>query len=207
MQINIKGSKEKPFSSACERNKEPILQKLKLYLGDRQTRVFEVGSGTGQHALFFTQEMANLIWTPSDIKQRLEGIQAWISSAPRSQMMPPVEFELGKHTDIGGSFDMLYSANVLHIVSEPRGQDLLDLVARQLPGLGAAVFYGPFKYGGQFTSQSNAKFDQSLKVHSSESGIRDFEWVDSELAQRGFRLKHDFSMPANNRLLIFVPNN
>ena len=42
---------EKPFSPACE-NRLPILEKLKDLLKE-VTTFFEIGSGTGQHALFF----------------------------------------------------------------------------------------------------------------------------------------------------------
>ena len=45
----------KPFSEACERNRDPILAVLKRVFADRR-RVLEIGSGTGQHAAYFAPE-------------------------------------------------------------------------------------------------------------------------------------------------------
>ena len=40
---------KKPFSQACENNKQPILEVLHRILADRK-KLLEIGSGTGQHA-------------------------------------------------------------------------------------------------------------------------------------------------------------
>ena len=70
------------------------------------------------------------------------------------------------------------------------------------PG-GKLAIYGPFNYGGQFTSESNARFEAWLKARSPESGIRDFEAVTACARQAGLSLNADHAMPANNRLLVF----
>ena len=41
---------DKPYSPACERNREPILDLLRPHFASRQ-QVLEIGSGTGQHAV------------------------------------------------------------------------------------------------------------------------------------------------------------
>jgi hypothetical protein len=63
------------------------------------------------------------------------------------------------------------------------------------------VLYGPFNYGGQYSSESNAQFDLWLKERNSLSGIRDFEWLDSLANQGGMTLQGDYEMPVNNRIL------
>jgi len=65
------------------------------------------------------------------------------------------------------------------------------------------AIYGPFNYQGQFTSDSNARFDQWLKSRDPASGIRDFEAVDALARQQGLALWHDHGMPANNRMLLW----
>jgi hypothetical protein len=46
--------------------------------------------------------------------------------------------------------------------------------------------YGPFNYGGAFTTDSNRRFDGWLKSRNAASGIRDFEAVrDAALKVRG----------------------
>ena len=65
------------------------------------------------------------------------------------------------------------------------------------------VIYGPFNYGGQFTSPSNAQFNQTLKGWGAHMAIRDFEAVDALARAAGLRLIEDRAMPANNRCLVW----
>ncbi|PCH94926.1 MAG: hypothetical protein COB83_10130 [Gammaproteobacteria bacterium] len=67
--------------------------------------------------------------------------------------------------------------------------------------------YGPFNFYGEFTSASNAQFDLWLKGRDKNSGIRDFEAVNTLATSAGLSLLTDHTMPANNRLLVFVKNN
>ena len=60
--------------SWCERNKEPILETFRDVLPKSGT-LLEVGSGSGQHAFFFSEELPHLLWLPSDIDdENLESI-------------------------------------------------------------------------------------------------------------------------------------
>ncbi|MGZ8947437.1 MAG: DUF938 domain-containing protein [Methylococcaceae bacterium] len=62
--------------------------------------------------------------------------------------------------------------------------------------------FPPFNYNGAYTSDSNARFDQWLKIQNTSSGIKDFEDVMLLASSRGFSLLNDIAMPANNRLLV-----
>jgi len=62
--------------------------------------------------------------------------------------------------------------------------------------------YGPFKYAGEYTSESNAEFDGWLKNRDEKSGVRDIEDILRLAKLAGLELADDFSMPANNRLLV-----
>tara|TARA_B100001248_G_C27395862_1_gene465493 strand:- start:702 stop:1691 length:990 start_codon:yes stop_codon:yes gene_type:complete len=197
---------ERPFSAACERNKKAILLKLKEVLGTKFQRVFEVGAGTGQHALYFTNHMCNLHWTPADIASNLEGIDSWVKHAPQSQVAKPYLFDLNSPKIPDIKFDAIYSANVLHIVEKNKTEFLIDLLPKILNESGIVLFYGPFNYNGSYTSDTNQKFDQWLKSRDPESGIRDFEWLSEKMQARGFYLENDFAMPANNRFLVFQRN-
>ena len=65
------------------------------------------------------------------------------------------------------------------------------------------MVYGPFNYEGQFTSPSNAQFDEALRSGNPKRGIRDFEEVDALAAAAGFVLEEDRAMPANNRCIVW----
>lgn len=70
----------KPYSEACERNQQPILEVLLKEFASART-VLEIGSGTGQHAVYFGRAMPQLVWQPSDLPENLAGIAAWLQEA------------------------------------------------------------------------------------------------------------------------------
>lgn len=195
----------KPFSLACERNREPILAVLQRYFLDRH-QVLEIGSGTGQHAVHFAQALPHLRWQCSDVTDNLPGIQLWLDEAALPNIPAPLTLDVNRdmaqavgHTQ----FDAIYSANTLHIMGWPEVQRLFA----QLPALMAEqallVIYGPFNYDRQFTSESNARFDASLRDDHPKRGLRDFEAVNALALDAGLTLLEDVAMPANNRCLIF----
>lgn len=189
----------KPFAPACERNRDPILAQLKTIFA-AVDRVLEIGSGTGQHAVHFAQHLPHLTWQPSDRAQEIDGINAWRNEAALANLALPLVLDVEAPWPVS-SVPAIFSANTLHIMSWSQVQRLFAGVAQHLADGGHLVVYGPFNYGGRYTSESNAQFDQWLKAQSAERAIRDFEAVD-QLAQRaGLVLIADQAMPANNRLL------
>lgn len=192
----------KPFAPACERNRGPILEVLKLYFTDRR-RILEIGSGTGQHAVFFAPAFPDATWQTSDLKENLPGIRLWLEEAAVPNLPPPIELDVtGRWPD--ARYDAIFSANSLHIMPLPAVEQFFAGVARVLEPDGILAVYGPFNYNGTYTSESNREFDAWLKQqYSPESAIRDFEAVDRLARQIGCRLVQDHAMPANNRLLVW----
>ncbi|WP_020207629.1 DUF938 domain-containing protein [Gilvimarinus chinensis] len=190
-----------PFSQACENNKDPILAILKSAFA-KSSRILEVGSGTGQHAVYFAPNLPHVIWQTSDLEINHAGINQWIDAEPSDNLQRPVVFDLSNPQWPGG-FDGVYSANTAHIVSWPLVQNLFREVGKHLPQGGIFALYGPFNYGGKYTSDSNAAFDQMLRERDPASGIRDFENVEALANECGLTLKEDCAMPANNRLLLW----
>jgi hypothetical protein len=99
--------------------------------------------------------------------------------------------------------DGLYTANTLHIISWPLVVKFFEGIAKNLSAQAKVCIYGPFKYQGEFTSESNANFDQWLKERDLNSGIRDIEAILLLANSAGLNLINDHVMPANNQLLVF----
>ena len=189
------------FSTACERNREPILAILRDTFADR-TRVLEIGSGTGQHAVFFGAALPHLIWQTSDVPQNHPSIIAWQQEAGLANVLPPLALDVNEDWP-QGPFDAVFSANTCHIMAWPEVETMFAGIGRILSTGGVVCLYGPFNDGGQFTSASNAQFDAGLKAQAPHMGIRDFEAIDALAAAQGLALQGDHAMPANNRLLVW----
>jgi len=195
----------KPFSQACENNKQPILDILKTAFEQTQ-KVLEVGSGTGQHAIFFAPHLRHLHWQTSDLAINHQGINLWLDENIGDNIGRPIELDLT--TNLANyapslQIDGLYTANTLHIISWPLVVNFFEGIAQNLPSSARVCIYGPFKYQGDFTSESNARFDQWLKERDKNSGIRDIEAVLLLATSAGLHLIKDHAMPANNQLLVF----
>lgn len=190
-----------PFSQACENNKDPILSVLREAFVN-QCKVLEIGSGTGQHAVYFAEHLSHLHWQASDQLEYLPGITARISANPRKNLALPIELDVSKDK-WPRDFDAAFSANTAHIMPWEVAQLMLKKVAEYLPVNGRFALYGPFNYNGTYTSESNARFDQWLKDVAAHQGIRHFEDVNALLCEAGMRLLEDYTMPANNRLLLW----
>lgn len=190
---------DKPFSQACENNKQPILDVLKRVLADRKN-VLEIGSGTGQHAAHFAPRLRHLEWYTSDMPDHHLGIQAWLADAPVSNLHQPLSFTIGINAWPVTKFDAVYTANTTHIMQPSEAQLMMQLVAANLPDAGMFCQYGPFTFNGQYTSESNEVFDQHLREQGC-GGIRDIEELN--LWAKPLALIEKIPMPANNFMLIW----
>jgi len=192
---------DKPHSPSCDRNREPILAVLQDYCLDRRN-LLEIGSGTGQHAVYFAAALPQLTWQASDRRENLAGIRAWLDEAALANTPPPLALDVNDSWP-QQRFDAVFTANTLHIMAWPEVERLFTGLDGILAEDATLIVYGPFNYGGQFTSESNANFDVWLKARGAHQGIRDFEAVEALAAQIGLRLLADRAMPANNRCLVW----
>ena len=166
------------------------------------TRVLEIGSGTGQHAVFFGTTLPHLIWQTSDRPQNHPSIVAWQQDARLANVLPPLALDVNGDWP-QGPFDAVFSANTCHIMAWPEVQAMFAGIGRVLSAGGVVCIYGPVNYGGKFTSTSNGEFNAALKAEAAHMGIRDFEAVDALAAAQGLTLQAGHAMPANNRLLVW----
>jgi cyclopropane fatty-acyl-phospholipid synthase-like methyltransferase len=194
---------EKPYSAACERNKDPILEVLRQVILPSDRRLLEVGTGTGQHAIYIAPHFPQLEWFPSDLSVNIPGMSLWFNEAGISNIQKPVRLDVGKDDFPKLKFDVVFTANTFHIMHWKECKSFMKLLGNRLREGSRFIVYGPFNYDGKFTSESNANFDQALKEGDPLRGIRSFEDVLSNMTKNGFELLQDYEMPANNRILVF----
>ena len=169
----------KLYSESCERNQEPILKILQGVLA-KQQYVLEIASGTGQHAIYFGRALPHLSWQTSELTKKHEVILAWLSEIKLPNVLPPVTLNVNDDKWPVGIVDTVFNANTVHIISWLEVERMFAGIARVLNTNGILCLYGAFKYKGEFTSESNARFDAFLRSNNSNSGIRDFEDINRD---------------------------
>ena len=192
-----------PFSAACERNKDPILEVLRLRFADR-TQVLEIGSGTGQHAVYFARQLSHLAWHPTEQLAYLTDLTERVKTEGPANLRAPTVLDVRQAVWPVRGADAIFTANTLHIMSWPEVMALFKGIATVLAPGGVLCIYGPFRYAGRYTSESNEEFDRMLQERDPESGLRDIEAVRLLADQYGLHLDADLDLPANNRLLAFI---
>ena len=191
-----------PFSQASENNRLPILEILRRHLAGRKT-LLEIGGGTGQHAAFFAAQFPGLIWQSSDIPASVDMLNLRIAHAGLANLPLAFGLDVNENDWHCDRYHAAFTANSLHIMSEGSVENLFAGIIDHIEAGGLLLVYGPFKYHGEFTTGSNARFDVWLKQRDSVSGIREFEWVNDLAENAGFRLLEDNAMPANNQLIVW----
>lgn len=192
-----------PYSESCEQNREPILAALQAHLQQVQS-LLEIGSGTGQHAVYFAPEFPGLTWQTSDRRENHAGILAWMESMPADNLRPPLALDVSHDSWPDQAFDAVFSANTAHIMGEPEVMAMFDGVGGLLPRGGRFLLYGPFNIDGRYTAPSNERFDQMLRAQDPRMGVRDCGWLEQLADRAGMRLEKILDLPADNKLLVWI---
>ncbi len=190
------------YSEAAEKNKGPIGEVL-VEAFEPCGHVLEIASGTGQHAVHMAKLLPHVTWQTSDLAENLEEIGKRVAGEGGKNVLPPVELDVGMTNWPVSEVDGVFAANAVHIMSWDHVKALFAGLDRVLMPGGVLALYGAYKYGGAFTTDSNAEFDQWLKGRDPESGVRDFETVDELAKIIGLKLLTDHDMPSNNQLLVW----
>ena len=196
-----------PFSQACENNKQPILEVLQIEL-QGFSHVLEIGSGTGQHSVYFAPNLPEIQWQTSDVTGNHRHIIAWHNAYPAPNLYSPLAFDLSTdavpvNSQFNLPYDVIFTANTLHIISRALVERLIALAGDALPVDGKLIVYGPFNEHGKYTSEGNQRFDAMLRAGNPDSGIRDKEDIVSLAKAHHLQLSQTYAMPANNQLLVF----
>lgn len=188
---------------APERNKQPILDVFQRVLPEAGA-MLEIASGTGQHAAFFASRLPKWTWLPTDVDpNNVASIDGWSSEAALPNIRPARLLDVCAPDWSVGSVDAVFCANMIHITPWKCCTGLIEGAGRHIASGGALLIYGPFRIGGQHTSQSNEQFDASLKTHNSSWGVRDLEAVTTLASKAALKFVERVQMPANNQTLVF----
>ncbi len=192
----------RPFSQACENNRQPILEVIRTVF-TQPAIILEIGAGTGQHTVHFAAALPHLLWQPSDHPSNTELCQARIEDAKLSNVLPPVALDVRNVPWPLPAFDGVFSANTAHIMAWPEVEAMFSGVALGLEISQPFCLYGPFRYSGRHTSDSNQQFDLHLRSQAEHMGIRDMDDLNQLASAVGLTLTDDVPMPANNCLLVW----
>lgn len=192
----------KPFAESSEQNKLAILTVLQQEF-ELVRAVLEIGSGTGQHAVFFAEQLPHLQWLASDVAENIAGISHWLNEYTGTNLLGPYALDVTQSAWPVTQVDAVFSANTAHIMHWPAVQAMFAGVGRILNTDGCFCLYGPFNYHGSFTSESNARFDDWLKARDPQSGVRDVDDLVNLARHAQLQLVRDHAMPANNRTLVW----
>ena len=170
----------------------------------------EIGSGSGEHGVFFQKRFPEIIWQTSDpdLVHR-KSISSWIKYEELNKKMPqPIMLNVESipwkiPLKLVHSLQGIVSINMIHIARWTSTIALFREAGRLLNKGQYLILYGPFKICNKHTSQSNYLFDHSLKMQNELWGIRNLEKVSLEGEKNGFYQEEPISMPANNFSIIY----
>jgi hypothetical protein len=188
---------------AAARNREPILRVLRDYL-PRPAQVLEIASGTGEHAVWFSRDLPELIWQPTDHDtDALQSITAWRDLTGLPNLLPPLLLDATADNWPVAHADAVVAINMIHISPWSATIGLITGAARVLTSGGLLFLYGPFREGGVHTGAGNAAFDADLRARDPSWGIRDLDEISTLASQHGFEAPERIAMPANNLSVVF----
>ena len=193
----------KPTAAACERNRQPILAVLKKELPGQQN-LLEIGSGTGEHAVYFGAHLPAITWQTSDLDVNHSGINQWREWSGLDNVLAPLLLDTTDLPNIeANSYTAVFSSNTSHIMSMEGVEGMFSLVGKTLKSGGVFMLYGPFRQDGRFTGPSDEVFNASLQSRDPVMGLRDLEVLDDLALEAGLMRDALYAMPANNWIVVW----
>jgi len=193
----------KQHAPATSRNRDSIRDVLARELPSQGT-VLEIASGSGEHAVYFAGAFPALRWQPTDASEAaLASIAAWRAEAALPNLQAPVALDVVAATWPITAADAIVCINMVHISPWEATLGLFAGAARVLAAGALLYLYGPYRFDGAFTAESNAAFDQSLRSRDPRWGVRDVGELEAAARPHGLVRRGTIAMPANNHSLVF----
>jgi hypothetical protein len=197
------------FFPATQRNRNCIGDVLSKII-KKNGSILEIGSGSGEHGVFFQKRFPEITWQTSDPELlHRKSISSWIEYEDLNETMPqPLSLDVEKipwkiPLKLNHSLQGIVSINMIHVAQWTCTEALFRESGKLLNKGQFLILYGPFKIGNKHTSQSNYFFDNSLKMQNYLWGIKNLEQVSNEATKNGFFREDIINMPANNFSIVY----
>lgn len=194
----------KPYAAAAEQNRQDILSVIENEFSQANS-VLEIGSGTGQHAVYFAQHLTHLTWQCSDKTDMLEGINQWLDEADLNNTPEAIALDVTNKWP-QEKYEAAFAANIAHIMHSHEIEAMFTGLSRALKPTAKFCLYGPFNIDGRYTSDSNRNFDTWLRSRDAKSFIRDKAYMDKVARLNQLEPVHCYPMPSNNFILCWQKN-
>ena len=194
---------------ATTRNRDSIAAVLSNYISPNSL-LLEIASGSGEHGVFFQKKFPSITWQTSDPELvHRKSINSWIQHEGLYSKMPePLDLDVEMRPwpitkEIKSLIHGIVCINMIHISPWSCTRSLFEESKKYLDQCNFLMLYGPFLRKEKQTSESNLKFDQSLKIQNPLWGLRNLENVNDIAFKNGFKLDNVIDMPANNLSVIY----
>lgn len=194
----------KRTAAAALRNREAIAAALRDVLPPAG-RVLELGSGTGEHAVFLAAAYPALEWQPSDPDPEARAsVTAWAAEARLPNLLPPLDYDLRAEAWRRRPAEAVLCVNVLHVVRPELAEALCRGAAEILPPGGPLAVYGPFTRRARPLAGRLARLDGTLRGADPALGVREVEALVEAGRRHGLHLDRELAMPEEGDLLLVL---
>lgn len=164
--------------------------------------VLEIGAGDATHARYARQRCPHLVWQVSEAPAHYRRLVAALVDVPEPGLALPVALDV-RGVWPAERFDVVYGANVLHIMDWSAVQALFSGAASHLSAGGLLCLYGPVVEPDGPLGVGNQRFDQALRASDPAMGLRRLDDLDACASAQGLTRRACEVMPADNRLMIW----
>ncbi|HET8538767.1 MAG TPA: DUF938 domain-containing protein [Anaeromyxobacter sp.] len=194
----------KRTARAALRNRDALAAALRRVLPPTG-RVLELGSGTGEHAVFLAAAFPALEWQPSDPDPEARAsTAAWSSEARLPNLLPPLAYDLRTEAWHRRPAVAVLCVNVLHVAPPECAEALCRGAARALPAGGPLAVYGPFTRRGRALAGRLARLERTLRAADPLLGVREVEALEEAGRRHGLAVEDEVAMPEEGDLLLVL---